>query len=109
MFRRLLHTLMASVGYVHRERLALATIEIRGLEKAKYKIVSHNEQLVQTINDLKNEVVLLSDENQSLWSMLDEMQNSNNFGKEQAKSVLKDLEEVFADEMMKDFKPFGEA
>ena len=109
MFRRLLHTLMARAGYIRIERLTMASIEIKGLEKAKYKLTSHNEKLVQDIHDLKNEIALLTDENQSLWGMLDEMQGSNNFGKEHAQSIMKDLEEVLTDEMMKDFKPFGEA
>ena len=53
--------------------------------------------------------MLLNDENQSLWGMLDEMQGSTSFGKDQVQSMMKDLEEALTDEMMKDFKPIGEA
>ena len=109
MFKKLFDSLMGKVGYVRAERLTLATLEIRGLEKEKYKMVSHNENLVQSVSDLKNEIALLNDENQSLWGMLDEIQGSNNFGKDQVQSMMKDLEEVLTDEMMKDFKPIGEA
>lgn len=109
MFRKLFDSLMGKVGYIRTERLTLATLEIRGLEKEKYKIMSHSEKLVQNINDLKNEIVLLNDENQSLWGMLDEMQGSTSFGKDQVQSMMKDLEEALTDEMMKDFKPIGEA
>ncbi len=109
MFRKLFDSLMGKVGYVRAERLTLSTLEIRGLEKEKYKMEAYNEKLVQSVNDLKNEIALLNDENQSLWGMLDEMQGSTNFGKDQVQSMMKDLEEVLTDEMMKDFKPIGEA
>jgi uncharacterized protein (DUF3084 family) len=97
------------MGYVRKENLTLAHLEIRGLEKEKYRMAAHCEKLVQAVNDLKNEIVILNDENQSLWGMLDEMQGSNNFGKDQVKSIMQDLEEVLTDEMLKDFKPIGEA
>mgnify|MGYP001192015175 CR=1 FL=1 len=109
MFRKILIKFMRSIGYVRKEHLTLAHLEIRGLEKEKYAVAAHCEKLVQTVNDLKNEIVLLTDENQSLWDMLDEIQGSNNFGKDQVKSIMQDLEEVLTDEMLKDFKPIGEA
>ncbi len=100
---------MKSVGYVRTERLTLATLEIRGLEKELHKTATQCEQLIRESNNLKNEIAILADENQSLWGMLDELQSSNNFGADQAKSIMKDLEEVLTDEMMRDFKPIGEA
>ena len=80
-----------------------------GLEKALYKTATKCEQLIRESNNLKNEIAILADENQSLWGMLDKLQSSNNFGADQAKSIMKDLEEVLTDEMMRDFKPIGEA
>ena len=109
MFRKLLDTILAKVGYVHRENLTLSQIEVKGLEKEKAKLISKCEELIKTISTLRNEILILNDENQSLWGMLDELQASNNFGQDQVQSIMKDLEEVLTDEMLKDFKPIGEA
>ena len=109
MIRKLLDRLMETVGYVRTERLTMCSIEIRGLQKEKYKLVSQCEKLTQHVRDLQTEVALVNDENQSLWSMLDERQGSNTFGKDQVKAMMEDLEQVLTDEMLKDFKPIGEA
>ena len=109
MFKKLISRLMRGIGFVRQERLTLATLEIRGLEKELRKVVAQCEQLIRESNDLKNEIALLTDENQSLWGMLDELQSSSTFGPDQAKSIMKDLEDVLTDEMMRDFKPIGEA
>ena len=109
MFRKIISRLLRRVGYVRTERLTLANLEIRGLEKELQKVVSQCEQLIVEANNLKNEIALLNDENQSLWGMLDEIQGSNNFGADQVKSMMKDIEEAMTDEMLKNFKPVGEA
>ena len=109
MFKKVINRLMRSIGYVRTEHLTLAKLEIRGLEKELRKVVVQCEELIRESGNLKNEIALLMDENQSLWGMLDELQSSNNFGVEQAKSIMQDLEEVLTDEMLKDFKPIGEA
>jgi uncharacterized protein (DUF3084 family) len=100
---------MRRIGYVRTERLTLANLEIRGLEKELQKVVAQCEQLIIETNNLKNEIAILNDENQSLWGMLDEIQGSNNFGVDQVKSMMKDIEEAMTDEMLKNFKPVGEA
>ena len=58
MFRKLFDSLMGKVGYIRTERLTLATLEIRGLEKEKYKMVAHSEKLVQNINDVVAETAI---------------------------------------------------
>ena len=109
MFRKLINRLMRSIGYVRTEHLTLAKLEIRGLEKELRKVVVQCEELIRESSNLKNEIALLIDENQSLWGMLDEIQASNNFGTDQVKSMMKDIEEAMTDEMLKNFKPVGEA
>ena len=109
MFRKIISRLLRRVGYVRTERLTLANLEIRGLEKELQKVVSQCEQLIIEANNLKNEIAILNDENQSLWGMLDEIQGSSNFGADQVKSMMKDIEEAMTDEMLKNFKPVGEA
>jgi len=52
----------------------------------------------------------LLDENASLWDMLDEVKKSDMAENKQAvKSFVEDLQDVLTDEMLKDFKPIGEA
>jgi len=66
--------------------------------------------LEQEIFKLENEAAELRDENISLWSMLDEMQKADMSQHQNAMKLLMDeLQESLADEMMKDFKPVGEA
>ena len=100
---------MRRIGYVRTEHLTLAKLEIGGLEKELRKVVVQCEELIRESNNLKNEIAILVDENQSLWGMLDEIQASNNFGTDQVKSMMQDIEEAMTDEMLKNFKPVGEA
>ena len=109
MFRKLINRLMRRIGYVRKEHLTLAKLEIGGLEKELRKVVIQCEELIRESNNLKNEIAILVDENQSLWGMLDEIQASNNFGADQVKSMMQDIEEAMTDEMLKNFKPVGEA
>jgi Fic family protein len=109
MFKKMINGLMKSIGYVRSEKLTLATLEIRGMEKEKMKLIAKCQELIKINDILAKETAELEDENQSLWGMLDEIHGSTNFGKEQVKSMVKDLEEVLTDEMMKNFKPIGEA
>ena len=101
--------LMKRIGYVRSEHLTLATLEIRGMEKERLKLIAKCEELLKVNDTLAKEIGALEDENQSLWGMLDEMQGSTQFGKDQVKSMMQDLEDVLTDEMMKSFKPIGEA
>lgn len=109
MFRKILIKFMRSIGYVRKEYLTLAHLEIRGLEKELQKITAQCENLLRDTGDLKKELAILYDENQSLWGMLDELQSANNFGTDQVKSMMQDIEEAVTDEMLKNFKPVGEA
>ena len=109
MFKKLINRLMRRIGYVRTEHLTLAKLEIGGLEKELRKVVIQCEELIRESNNLKNEIAILVDENQSLWGMLDEIQASNNFGADQVKSMMQDIEEAMTDEMLKNFKPVGEA
>ena len=109
MFKKLINNLMRRVGFIRTEHLTLAKLEIRGLEKELQKVVAQCEELIRESNNLKNEIAILVDENQSLWGMLDEIQASNNFGTDQVQSMMKDIEEAMTDEMLKNFKPVGEA
>jgi hypothetical protein len=83
-------------GYVPRYREKLLIQEILLLE----------QQLDQT--DKENEE--LKDENASLWDMLDEIKKSDiSEHASTMRLLMEELQETLADEMMKDFKPIGEA
>jgi len=109
MFKKMINGLMKRIGYVHNEELTLAILEIRGMEKEKAKLIAKCQELIKINDILAREIAELEDETQSLWEMLDEIQGSTNFGKDQVKSMVENLEEVLTDEMMKNFKPIGEA
>jgi phage pi2 protein 07 len=96
----MLHSFFNSIqrffGYVpkHRERLLIKEIII----------------LEQQIDKIKKENEELKDESASLWTMLDEMQKSDMSQHQNSmKLLMEELQESLADEMMKDFKPIGEA
>jgi len=66
--------------------------------------------LEQQVSALEAEGVRLLDENASLWDMLDEIKKSDIMQNRDAmKSFMEDLQDTLTDEMLKDFKPVGEA
>ena len=68
---------------------------MRRLRKIKQTIIQRNQDFVE--------------ENGSLWDMLDEMKGSSSFGTDQMKSAMEDLKDMLTEEMLRDFKPIGEA
>ena len=83
-------------GYVPKYRERLLIQEVLLLEKHIDNALKENEEL--------------KDENASLWFMLDEIKKSD-ISEHQStmKLMMEELKESLADEMMKDFKPIGEA
>tara|TARA_B100000927_G_scaffold269384_1_gene244785 strand:+ start:375 stop:662 length:288 start_codon:yes stop_codon:yes gene_type:complete len=51
----------------------------------------------------------LKDENQSVWDMLDELQQSSKITPATVESFVEDIKETVLDDMIKNFKPAGEA
>ena len=83
-------------GYVPRYREKLLIQEILLLEQQLDQADKENEEL--------------KDENASLWDMLDEIKKSDiSEHANTMKLLMEELQETLADEMMKDFKPIGEA
>jgi len=96
MLHKFFNFILRYVGYIphHREKMLVKEIIL----------------LEQQILKLENEATELRDESVSLWSMLDEMQKSDMSQHQNAMKLLMDeLQESLAEEMMKDFKPIGEA
>lgn len=64
--------------------------------------------------ELRNEelealVLELTDENKSLWLMLDENKNSSKLDRQTVDDFIEEVRETLMDEMLKDFDPVGEA
>ena len=76
------------------ERNALMR-EIFILESQLDKVLLENERL--------------KDENQSVWDMLDELQQSSKITPATVESFVEDIKETVLDDMIKNFKPAGEA
>jgi hypothetical protein len=109
MFKKLINSLFKRIGYVQVEKIAIVNLEIRGTRKELSLVTKKYQELKKLNTILSGEVTLLLDENQSLWNILDEEKGSKDFGKDQVRSMIQELEETLTDEMMKNFKPIGEA
>lgn len=96
MLHKFFNFILRYVGYVPHQRERTLIKEIILLE--------------QDISKLENEIVELKDENVSLWGMLDEMYKSDMSNHQNAmKLLMEEFQETLTDEMMRDFKPVGEA
>tara|TARA_B100000900_G_scaffold405230_1_gene414564 strand:- start:2323 stop:2631 length:309 start_codon:yes stop_codon:yes gene_type:complete len=101
MFKKLFDNLLKYLGYVSIQDHNAAIYSNVKLQRDLSSLAKENK-------DLSIQIETLNDENQSLWDMLDEIQASNNFGKDQARSMMTELEEALTDEMMRNFKPIAE-
>jgi hypothetical protein len=59
--------------------------------------------------ELETLVLELTDENKSLWLMLDENKNSSKLDRQTVDDFIEEVRETLMDEMLKDFDPVGEA
>jgi len=96
MIHKLFDLIFGLVGYIPRYREKFLTREVFLLE--------------QKVDSLEEENLRIMDENASLWDMLDEIKKSDIMqNKDAMKSFMEDLQDTLTDEMLKDFKPVGEA
>lgn len=96
MIHKIFNFIFKFFGYIPKYRENMLVQEIILLEQHVDKIEKDNE--------------LLKDENASLWDMLDEIKKSDMSNHQDAmKLLMEELQETLTDEMMKDFKPVGEA
>jgi len=100
MLHKFFDSILRLMGYVPYYREVLLVQEVILLEQQIAVVGKENEEL--------------KDENASLWDMLDEMQKSDVAKNQNAMKLLMDelqetLTEGVKDEMIRDFKPVGEA
>jgi len=109
MFKKLMGYILESCGYVDRTQYNAAIYENDKLTREARQLKLLNRDLGALNQVITEELKILDDENKSLWDMLEEMKASETFGAPQVKSMMEELNEMFTDEMLKDFKPIGEA
>jgi len=96
MLHKLFDSILRLFGYIPKYRENLLIQEIIVLE--------------QQNSTYEQEHARLLDENTSLWEMMDEIKKSDIMQNQDAmKSFMDDLQDTLTDEMLKDFKPVGEA
>ena len=95
MLYRLLHTVLRLVGLttLHERRLLVNEIILR------------EQELEAVVTELQE----FSEENKSLWMMLDELQSSSKLSKENVEGFVKEMQDAVLDELLKDFDQVGEA
>lgn len=95
MIYKLLYSLLKVVGLCPaRERDSLL-IQVFRLERES--------------DELKKEIEVLADENKALWDMLDEVQKSEKTNPQAVSDFVDELRDTVMEEMLRDFKPVGEA
>ena len=96
---KILHTVAGWLGYIPKAKERRIIREIFLLEQ-------ENDKLIAQIKELQ-------DENGSLWDMLDEIKKSDianhTNNKMELENFLDKLKDAMTEEMLKDFKPVGEA
>ena len=72
-------------------------------------LVGVSLKLERELEELLKQVRELEEENKSLWNMLDELQGSNTIDPKTVTDFIEELKDTVMDQMLKDFKPAGEA
>jgi hypothetical protein len=109
MFKKLLGNILLNLGYIPREDYNAAIYDGVKLQQKVANLIKKCQDYERLNTQLSGEVTALLEENNSLWDMLDEMKGSSSFGAAQMESAMEDIKDMLTDEMLKDFKPIGEA
>ena len=109
MLKKMFGNLMRKLGYVSTADYGASIYENVKMQKEIISLSKKCQDFERINEQIAEEVKRLVDENNSLWDMLDEMKASETFGQEQYTSTIEDIKDMLTEEMMKDFKPIGEA
>jgi uncharacterized coiled-coil protein SlyX len=109
MFKKMMSYILETCGYVDRTQYNAAIYDNDKLIRDLRDIRLKNKDLAALNHIITEELKSIDDENKSLWDMLEEMKASETFGTSQVKSMMEDLNDIMTEEMLKDFKPIGEA
>ena len=95
MLRRLWIKLLSFVGLTLLSERQQLILEVFRLERKVDELIEENARLM--------------DENKSVWDLIDELQESSKITPATVDSFLEDVKESVLNDMMKNFKPAGEA
>jgi len=109
MLKKMISEMLEYLGFVRQSQYSGVIYENEKLNRQLQRVKLKNRDLDALNRVISEELKILTDENKSLWDMLDETKGSSTFGKEHMQSAMEDLREMLTDEMLKDFKPVGEA
>ena len=92
-------------------RIWVKVLSLVGLTPASEKqaLLLEIFNLERKIDSLTEEIDRLEDENKSVWDLIDEIQESSKISPATIDSFVEDVRESVLDEMLKNFKPAGEA
>ena len=90
MFKKVISEMLEYLGYVRHSQYSVQVDANEKLTRELKQIELKNRDLDALNRVISEELKILTDENKSLWDMLDETK-------------------MLTDEMLKDFKPVGEA
>ena len=109
MFKKLFGKLLSNIGYISMLDYNTVIYENVNLQQEVGKLSKKCQDFERINKQISDEMKSLVEENNSLWDMLDEMKASETFGQEQYVSTMEDLKDMLTEEMLKDFKPIGDA
>ena len=109
MFKKLFGKLLSNIGYISMLDYNTVIYENVKLQQEVGKLSKKCQDFERINKQISDEMKSLVEENNSLWDMLDEMKASETFGQEQYVSTMEDLKDMLTEEMLKDFKPIGDA
>ena len=72
-------------------------------------LLLHVFKLERELDEAIKEIERLTDENKSVWDLIDELQESSKITPAPVDSFVEDVKESVLDEMLKNFNPAGEA
>ena len=75
----------------------------------KQELLLHVFKLERELVEIIKENERLTDENKSVWDLIDELQESSKITPATVDSFVEDVRESVLDEMLKNFNPAGEA
>lgn len=109
MLIKMLGKILKGIGYISMIDYNAAIYENVKTQQELVKLSKKCEDFERINKQIAEEMKHLVDENNSLWDMLDDMKSSETFGQEQYTSTIEDIKDMLTEEMMKDFKPIGDA
>ena len=109
MFKKIIGKILRSIGYISLINYNAAIHDNMKMQKEISKLSKKCQDFERINKQIADELKHMIEENNSLWDMLDEMKASETFGTQQYSSAVEDLKEMLTEEMLKDFKPIGDA